>query len=246
MKYRRCAFVMASALLAVFALSSTASADFFFKMVNNTDAVQMMGQTQPATSDTSSIWLTDGKSCMTSPDGNSYLFIEKDNKAYFIDRAAKTYAEMPLDLSEQVADAMEEVEDEEGAEQAAMMKAMTEQMAGSFKITVTPSAESKKIGDWQATKYIMDMTTMMGKMTSELWATEDIKVDYDAYLSVANGSSMMLPGYEQMLREMKKVKGIVVYSVAENAVMGSTVRSTMELLEFSEKKAPAGTFDIPE
>lgn len=53
------------------------------------------------------------------------------------------------------------------------------------------------------------------------------------------------PGFEKILQEMKKVKGIVVYNVTTADVMGAKVKTTEELVEIEEKTAPAGAFDLP-
>lgn len=243
MKHKQWLLMAGLAVVAVVVMTSPVKADFFFKQVVVTDPVKVMGQTQPGRADTSSIWISEGKACMMSGN-NSFLFFSDGDKLIMIDHSARTYSEMPLDVAELV----EEVaEGEEGAEEGAeMTKAMMEAMMGSVKITVTPTSETKKIGDWNTTKYIMNMTMPMGNTTSELWTTGDIEVDYDAFKSVANAGMMMMPGFDDILEEMKKIKGITVYSVTSADVMGSTVKSTMEMLEFFEKDAPAGTYDVPE
>jgi hypothetical protein len=53
------------------------------------------------------------------------------------------------------------------------------------------------------------------------------------------------PGFEKILDEMKKVKGVVVRNVTTATVMETAVKSTEELLEIAEKPAPAGIFDLP-
>ena len=114
------------------------------------------------------------------------------------------------------------------------------------KVTVEETGETQKIKNWNCKKYIMTMEMMGTKSTSEIWATEDIKIDYELYQTL--GLSMMpkTPGMEKMLEEMKKIKGLTVLSTATTSVMGTDVKSTQELLEVSEKSAPAGTYEVPE
>ena len=82
--------------------------------------------------------------------------------------------------------------------------------------------------------------------TSEIWATEDIKIDYELYMTL--GLSMMpkTPGLDKMLEEMKKIKGLIVLSTGTTSMMGTDVKNTQELLEVSKKSAPAGTYEVPE
>ncbi len=234
------------AVVAVVGLTWPVNADHYFKQASHTDAVEMMGQVQPATDDTSSIWLSEGKSCMNAATGQSFIYVAETNMFYMIDHNKKTYAEMSADWSKMMDEMMGDATDEEKAQSAEMMKAMTEAMMGSMEITVTPTDESKEIKNWSTTKYIMEMSMPMGKTTSDMWMTKDIDIDYEAFKAVASGSMALMPGYEKVLEEMNKVEGITVYSVTEAQVMGTAVRSTMELLEHVEKDAPAGTYDIPE
>ena len=53
------------------------------------------------------------------------------------------------------------------------------------------------------------------------------------------------PGLDKMLEEMKKIKGLIVLSTGTTSMMGTDVKTTQELLEVSEKMAPAGTYNIP-
>jgi hypothetical protein len=55
----------------------------------------------------------------------------------------------------------------------------------------------------------------------------------------------MMPGYEEALEEMKKVKGLTVSSTSTTQMMGATVKSSTELLEYKEADAPKGTFEVP-
>ena len=246
MKYVWSLMLILMACLVVVVVAGPVTADHFIKQVIHTDAVEMMGQSQPARDDTTSVWLTDGKSCMIDAEGKSYIYHVADNMFYMVDHSKKIYSQMEADFSKAMDEAIEEAGGGENTEQAERMKAMAEQMMGSMKVTVTPTEETKTIRDWKATKYIMEMTMPMGKTTTEMWATEDMEIDFDAFKSVANGSMAMMPGYDEVLGEMQKIKGISVYSVTEMNMMGASIKSTTEVVELSDADAPAGTFDIPE
>jgi hypothetical protein len=229
----------------VLLLAGSVSGDHIVVMATHTDAFEIMWETQPAEDDTSSIWLTEGKSCMNAGDGKSFIYDAGNEMFYLIDHGSKTYAEMSADFSEMLDEALGEAGDEEEAVDREMMEAMARQMMGSMKITVTPSGEGKQIRGWNATKYVMNMTMPMGATATEMWVTEDIKIDYDNFKQVANGGMATMPGYDQVLAEMQKIKGIPVYSVTETKIMGAAVKTITEIIEFGEKDAPAGTFDIP-
>ena len=107
----------------------------------------------------------------------------------------------------------------------------------------------KKIGNWNCRKYIREMSVGMGPVTSEVWATEDLKMNFDLNAQFNAAMMAMQPGakesIDQSVAEMKKIKGVPVLTITTANVMGSSMRSTEELLEFREGKAPAGIFEVP-
>ena len=89
--------------------------------------------------------------------------------------------------------------------------------------------------------------SMMGTTSyAETWATEDIKIDYELYRNLSLSLMGQMTGIEDMLKEMEKIKGIVVLQESTMSMMGTDVKSSQELLEVSDKPAPAGTYTVPE
>ena len=114
------------------------------------------------------------------------------------------------------------------------------------KVTVTDTGETQKIKNWKCKKYNMKTTMMGATSTQEIWATENIKIDYDLYHTLGFSVMAQTPGANDMLKEMKKIKGLTVMSTGSTSVMGTNVKSSQELLEFSEDSAPSGTYEVPE
>jgi hypothetical protein len=85
----------------------------------------------------------------------------------------------------------------------------------------------------------------MGDMSAEAWATDDIKIDAKLYYTALNAMMASQPGFQDVLKEMQKVKGVVVYQTSTANMMGTEAKSTMELLECGEKAAPAGSYEVP-
>ena len=123
---------------------------------------------------------------------------------------------------------------------------MMQAMGGSTKVTVTPTDVTEKIGDWDTKKYNVEMTIMMMNSKQDVWATEDINIDFDLYAAVSNGPMAQIPGFDKIMEEMKKVKGLPVKTVTTTNAMGGEVVTTTTLLEHADKEAPAGIYDIPE
>jgi len=231
-------------VVALLALWGTTQADTFIKQVTHTDSFKVMGQIQPATDDTSTMWLTKDKACMIGADNKSSILRADKGIMYFVDHESKTYAEMPLEDLGDIKKMAGVEDDEEAAQAAEMMQGLAAGMM-SMEVTVTPTDEKKKIKDWSAKKYIVEIKMPMGSTKSEVWASEDIKIDYDMFQTISNAFMAQMPGFQKAMEEMKKVKGMTVLSVGEAKVMGTSVKTTTTLLEHSTKSAPAGIFDVP-
>ncbi len=232
------------AVLALLALWGTTQAETFIKQVTHTDSFKVMGQVQPAEDDTSTVWMTKDKACMTGSDNKSSILRADKGIMYFVDHESKTYAEMPLEDLGDIKKMAGLEDDEEAAQAAEMMQGLVAGMM-SMEITVTPTDEKKKIKDWSAKKYIVEIKMPMGSTKSEVWASEDIKIDYDMFNTLSNAFMAQMPGFQKAMEEMKKVKGVTVLSIGEAQVMGTSVKTTTTLLECSSKPAPAGIFDVP-
>jgi hypothetical protein len=218
----------------------------------HTDEFKMMGQTQPAKDQISVVWLGENKARMDQEAGTSSILLGDKKILYMIDHNKKTYAEMPLDFEKMFdeAAAAQAGDDAETAEakkkMPGFMKGLMKGVMGDMSAKVTETGETKKIGAWDCRKYLIEMSMgMAGKTNSEAWATEDLKVNYSLYFTSANAMLASQPGFDKIVKEMQKVKGVIVFQTAKVNMMGAEVTSTTELLECTDKSAPAGTYDIP-
>ena len=225
-----------------------ARADIYMKQKNHTDAMSIMGQTQPAKDEMNITWIAKDKSRTDTGDKNTTILRMDKGLLYQIDHQKKTYKEMPLNIKqmidENVADKGKEAE-----EAAALAQEMAAAFAESMEVKVTPTDEKKKVGNWNCRKYLLDTKMAMGESKSEAWATEELKIDWKSYLMLTNAMMAGSPGFEKMIdkiyQEMSKIKGVIVLQLNTTKAMGIEVKSSTELLEFSEQAAPAGTYDVP-
>lgn len=229
--------------ISILVTSLAFSADLYFKQQQHTDAVTMMGQTQPERNFVSETWMTPTRSMTSNED--SKIVIDFEGKTISMaDHKKKTIMQMPLDFSKMA--------DQAGGDMSAKEKAEFLKMMGKLmdvKVSVQPTNEKKKIRQWQCQKYLQTIEMGMGKITSEIWATPEIKIDYDLYAKYSAAMFASMPGMSQnlgaMMNELKKIKGVQVYVVQKTEMMGQTFGSTTEMLEFKEGKAPANAFDLP-
>jgi hypothetical protein len=233
-----------SVILALLVMPVTSVAATLIRQVTHTDAFKVMGQEQPAKDDTSTIWMDENKACMSGEDNKLSILRADKGVMYFIDHEKKAYTEMPIEALGDIKKMAGIEDDEEAAQAAEMIQGMAAGMM-SMEVTVTPTDEKKKIKDWHAKKYVVEVKMPMGSTKSQVWATEDIEIDYDMFTTISNAFMAKIPGFEQAMEELKKVKGLRVLSIDEAQVMGTSVKTTTTLLECSRKPAPSGIFDVP-
>jgi len=253
MKKARTLYVLAlSILIGVVLTTAQARADIYMKQKTHTGAMKVMGQSQPEKDTTMVTWLGPNKARMDQEDGTSSILLADKKVLYLINHNKKQYSEMPLDFDKMIEQATAGAAGEDPEKAKAMekmpgfMKNMMKGVMSGMSATVTETGETKKIGSWNCRKYLIEMNmAMMGKMNSEAWATEDLKVDYGLYFTSTNAMMAAQPGFDKIVQEMQKIKGVVVSQTGTINVMGSDVTTTTELLECTDKAAPAGTYDLP-
>ncbi len=252
MKNKRILYTLAIAALVFFVFATVqARADVYMKQKIHTDEHKVMGQTQPAKDEIMVFWLGENKARTDQEAGTSSIFLGEKKILYMINHNKKQYAEMPLDLDKMFEEAAEAGagEDPEMAEakkkMPGFMKGLMKGMMGSMSAKVTETGEMKKIGSWNCRKYLIEMDMGMGKSQAEAWANEDLKIDYGLYFTSANAMLASQPGFDKIVKEMQKVKGVIVYQTAKISAMGADITSTTEVLECTDKSAPAGNYDIP-
>lgn len=207
-------------------------ADIFMKEKTHTDGMTIMGQAQPPQDKVSTVWVSKDRMRTDQGDTSSIAMVV-DGKVviYHLNHAKKTYTELTFgsDGTQDVAPGM----------------------PGEMKVKVTPTSETKKIGNWNCKKYLQEMDMGMMPIYSEVWASEDLKMPYaDFYEKLSSSMSPGQPGMglasQAMMEEMKKIKGMPVLTITSMTMMKNVnIKSSRELLEIKEGTAPAGTFDIP-
>ena len=221
-------------------------ADVYIKQKNHTDGFSMMGQSQPPRDDIFVTWMSKDKARMDHGEETTIIIRMDKKMMYMINHAEKKYSEMPIDSKGDIfssAIAGSDLSGEEQAQAKKMMEGFSKMMKP--KVSVKDTGETKKIGNWNCKKYIMTMS-MMGTTTKfDTWASEDIKIDYELYRNLTFSVMGQTPGIEDMMKEMEKIKGVVVLQEGTMSMMGTNVKSTNELLEVSEKSAPGGTYEVP-
>jgi len=195
------------------------------------DAIKAPGVDQPASDTTEITWV--GKDRMRNEDGDKVTIVRLDLKKMFIlDTKAKTVStlDLPFDMKKYLP-----------PEAAPMI----EQMMGQMKVTVTPTTETKKIKDWNATKYTMTVSMPFGgNSTQEMWMTKDIEFDHAAYAELLSATMSIAMGGEAMAKEYMKLDGLAVLTESTQKGMVST-KSREEVTSVEKKEPTEGLYDVP-
>jgi hypothetical protein len=151
-------------------------------------------------------------------------------KLYVIDHDTQSYhvLDLPIDLSTLVPPEMQPM--------LAMMQ---------FEVAVTPSEERKQVGEWDARRYDMTMTSQMFSMKSTLWVTKVAGYDPKAFNDMYVHLNSLQPGMADAVKEMTKIEGLVVEQKGVMTMMGNEVGTSEKTISIEDMPAPAGTYDPP-
>ncbi|MCX6567123.1 MAG: hypothetical protein NTW38_12025 [Candidatus Aminicenantes bacterium] len=207
------------------------SADVYIKSKAHTDAMSMMGQNTPATDSISELWISDNAMAMVGKDSSTIIDLSK-NLFSMISFENKSYVETPLPV-----------------DFAKLLPPEMAAMAGMIVMsaTVSPTGETKKIGQWNCQGYDMSMTVMGMPMKTKIWASTEVPFDTvkfsEKFMPAMTKGMMRLN--DASVEEMKKIKGYQISSEVNAEMMGAKIHSTTEVVEISQKDAPAGTYAVP-
>ncbi len=164
--------------------------DIYMKQKQHTDAVTMMGQTQPAQDLINEAWITSDK--VVTMNEKQKTIIDMNKKIItMVNHETKVIVDMPMDFSKK----MDKQRDMSSKEKAQFQQFMGKMMQIDMKVKETN--ERKKIGKWNCRKYLQTIKMAMGTTNSEIWATQDIKVNRDLYAKYSTGMLAQLPGMSQ-------------------------------------------------
>lgn len=213
-------------------LACVIRADIYVKSKIHTDAISIMGQTQPAQDTVSEQWIGEDQ-LATLSEQQGFIFDWKKNVAYVINHEDKTYVEttLPFDFTKIVP-----------PEMAQMMSSMMK-----MTVTVSPTTQTKTIGQWKCIGYEANISMMMMPMKMMVWATEDVPFDLNKYLEkmMTNVLKAQLKLDDAAVKEMMKIKGFWIATETTMEMMGAKTRSTTEVLEISEKNPPPEVYSVP-
>lgn len=217
------------AMMVVLTASLLLPADVYIKTNVHTDAFEMMGQKQPAKDEVTEQWVNNSQLFNKQGERVTILDMNK-NVMYIVNLKEKSYVETPLPLD------MAKLLPPEAAQMASMMK-MT--------VKVAPNGQSKKIGQWNCSGYDVDMNMMMMQMKMIIWASTDVPFDWKMFSKMYTNVSKMQFMDDASIAEFAKIKGFQIGSEMSMDMMGSKMMVVSQVVEISQKPAPAGLYSVP-
>lgn len=204
-------------------------ADVYVKTQIHTEPMTVMGQTQPASDQTTEQWIATDK--IATIMGERVMVMDTAKKtAYVINLKEKTYLETPLPLD------MSKLVPPEAAQMMAMMKVT---------VTVAPNGKTQKIDKWNCKGYDVNLNVPMMPMKMSAWATTDVPFDWKKFSELAMVATKMGMIDDQSIKEFQKIEGFQIASETIGEMMGATLKVTSRVAEISNKPAPAGIYSVP-
>ncbi len=213
--------------------------DIFMREKMHSEPQGAMGLVRPAKDEVHTVWIAKDKARNDGTEQSTILRLDK-NVIYVLDSKKKTVLEIPL-----IDEKGSVTHIGENQQKAAPTIRGVERETIRFRVAVAPTREKKKIGDWNCAKYVRSVETGLATAKYQLWATEDLVFDhatvsqYHSAMMAANPQSGLNQHIRELMKEMSKVKGIIVYTA------GIGGGDYTELLEIREGTAPSGIFEPP-
>src|SRR5436309_13967849 len=171
------------------------------------------------------IWV-DGKGDKGRRDegDTSYVLRLGRGQVYVINPGDKTYRELALPIDPAKIPAPE---------------------ASQVRAQVTPTGETKKIGNWNAGKYRVDISNPAGvHLDTTLWASKEIAA-YPALGRLAVSIAALQPGSADWARKLEGIEGFPVLQEV-NVTMGTNrFKTRAGPVSVETKDAPAGAYEPP-
>jgi len=210
------------------------NADVYVKQKLYTDGYYYGGVNRPAEDTENEIWI--GKKKMASFTKNRMTILDMEkNRAFIINRNAKTYSEtpLPLDLSTLV-------------ESNLVPRLQATQYTGTIKET----GKTKKIGKYECrgyeiNTYIIYEGDRVNETDTTLWTTSDVPFDVETYRRLSITQQKLRNYNDAFIDELKKIEGFVIAREALFYPKGFSVKSTAAVVEISQKDPPAGIYSVP-
>lgn len=222
-------------LIILIGLAGFVRADVFVKQEERTEAVYHHGNVEPATENTSEVWI--GEKKLAYREGNLGFLVDLDKgKAFVISHSTKTFAESSLPFR------LGNVADEEFAPRLEMFRTQGE---------IKQMNEEKKIGERtcmmaEITTWVIYEGVRYNETVRETCLATELPFDLKAAKPLLKETQGLNNYDEEFYAKIAALEGFPIASTSTRYMEGISIPSSMKTLEMSIKEAPAGTYIIPD
>jgi hypothetical protein len=208
--------------------------------VTETEAMRLPGEKMDATVDTTTLWLGPGLARRDKGRRSSLLVDAHRELITNVDHETRTWTRQTR------------------TEMAAQLDALARDTVGSddrrtrqlqrlldMKARVIDTGETDTVDGYPVRRWIVEQSFGGQRITSELWLTEAIDVDYDLMLRTTQAPLLALPGGAEVLTELGKLRGVTVRSSAVLEVFGRTSSTNARLVAADLDTVPVSFFAPP-
>jgi hypothetical protein len=214
------------ALMLLLLAAPFALAGHYIEQQRHTDAMTVMGQTQPARDSVQKIWMDADKMASDTGDQTTVIIRLDQNKIYFVNHAKKSYS--VTDLPMKFPPEMEK-----------MMAAFQ------FKTDLQKTGERKQIGPYSCEGVNMTLSGFMN-FNVKMWVTSDIKLPFSQYYTMSSAMTSYSPALKEMTEKMRSLGNVfAVEQEMTGEVMGTKTHSVTRLVKYDETVIPASKFEPP-
>jgi hypothetical protein len=235
-------------LILVLSASSFLCADIYVKIMERTEAHEMMGRKNPERIEIKERWLGKNKFFVQFSKEFSVIVDYEKEKMYFIAHRPRHYYEFSTNIDK--TNLQEYLSPE-------IAKGISSTKITDFKVKL--SGQTKRISNWNCYGTDFEFVIMipalnlMAKYKFKIWMTKDLPFDYEDY---TRGMDEFFERYilgmvnidEDSKKEMEKLEKVDGFQVAVEATVrlfGSEIRIESQCLEVVEKAPPPDIYSVP-
>ena len=208
--------------------------------VTLTEAVDLPGQTVPTRTDTSTLWLGPGLA-RRDAHGGTYLVDTDRDLLTMVDHRDRSYTRnTTAAIARQLAALARDTSGTGSREQRQLQSLLD------IDARVTDTGETDMVDGYPVRRWVVEQQFGRQRTTSELWLTTAIDVDYALLHRATRPALAALPGGEDALAELRKLRGLPVRSSAVIEVMGRQTPSHSRLVTADMDTVPLSFFAPPE
>jgi hypothetical protein len=211
--------------------------------VTRSEPMSLPGQSVPAQTDTVTLWLGPGIARRDNASGTFLVDATRDLLAQ-VDHERQTWT---VRTAAQVRDQLAALADTTGRAPSATSRDRRERLRSLLRVAVrvTDTGEEQEIDGHRCRRWIVEQQLGRQSITTEVWLTDQLDVDHALLHQVTRPALAALPGGEQALAELSRLRGVPVRSTSIIRALGRRGRTETELLEVSRETVPPAHFAPP-